>query len=101
MAKSKKTHLKTMHKGQEKKNLVGKGIKEPRSTSDLSLLFGIHAVLSALENPQRQIHRLLLTHECRKNLIDRIDQALSIGVHSNIKIQRAAAIYFAQPLAIT
>lgn len=85
MAKHKKFHPKTVHKGQEKFTLADEGLKGPVSNSDLNLLYGKHAVLSAIANPQRQLHRLMLTLECQKSLLEKIDQALSKGGHSNVK----------------
>ena len=86
MAKRKKIHVKARHKGQEKFILFGERLEGPASPSPHALLYGKHAVLSALANPQRHIRRLLLTPERHESLIGDVDQALNKGSHSNIKI---------------
>jgi 23S rRNA (guanosine2251-2'-O)-methyltransferase len=85
MAKRKKFHHKTVHKSQEKFTLTDEGLEGPVSVSDLNLLYGKHAVLSAIANPKRQVHTLMLTLECQRSLLGKIDQALSKGGHSNVR----------------
>ena len=86
MAKRKKLHHKAGHKGQKKPIRDAEWLEGPAPSSGLPLLYGKHAVLSALANPRRRIHRLLLTLESRDGLQGKIEQALSNGGHSNIEI---------------
>ena len=83
MAKRKKTYHKAEHKGRKKPIRDTEG---PASGSGLSLLYGKHAVLSALANPRRRIRRVVLTRESRDGLQGEIEHALSKGGHGNIEI---------------
>ena len=86
MAKRIKLHHKARHKGQKNPVRDAEGFEGPAPSSGLSLLYGKHAALSALANPQRRIRRLLLTLESRDGLQSEIEQALGKGGHSNIEI---------------
>ena len=86
MAKRKKLHHRTGHKGQKKPVIDAEGFKSLAPSSGLPILYGKHAVLSALANPRRHIHRLLLTIESRDSLQGKIEEALNAGGHKNIEI---------------
>jgi 23S rRNA (guanosine2251-2'-O)-methyltransferase len=86
MAKYKKFHQKARYKGQKKSILNSERPEGPLLVNCPDLLYGKHAVLSALANPQRQIRRLLLTLELHESLLKKVEQALSTGGHSNIEI---------------
>ena len=86
MVKRKKHSHKAGHKGQKKPVRDAEGFEGPAPRSGLPLLYGKHAVLSALANPRRRIRRLLLTLESRDGLQGEIEQALSNGGHSTIEI---------------
>ena len=86
MAKHKKFHHKARYKGQKKSILDSERQEEPFTANSLNFLYGKHTVLSALANPQRQIHRLLLTFELHESLLGEVEQALSDGGHGNIEI---------------
>jgi len=86
MAKRKKTYHKTDPKGRKKPARDSERPNSPAPSSGLPLLYGKHAVLSALANPRRRIRRLLLTLESRDGLQGEIEQALTKGDHSNIEI---------------
>ena len=86
MVKRKKFSQRAGHKDQKKPVKDAEGFEGPAPSSGLPLLYGKHAVLSALANPQRRIRRLLLTLESRDSLQGEIERALSNGGHSNIEI---------------
>ena len=86
MAKLKKIYHKVKYKGRKNPTLNSDGLEGPASNRGLNLIYGKHAVLSALANPQRQINRLLLTLKSYDSLLGKIEQALCDGGHSKIKI---------------
>ena len=86
MIKYKKFHQKARSRGKKKSILDNEGPKGPASANRPNLLYGKHAVLSALANPQRQIRRLMLTLEFNEGLFGQVKQALNTGGHSNIEI---------------
>lgn len=88
MPKRKKNYQNIERKSLEKFFLVNEEFGVPGIASDHYLLYGKHAVLSALANPERQVRRLLLTNGCQANLLTKIDQAIGLGGHTNIKILR-------------
>jgi 23S rRNA (guanosine2251-2'-O)-methyltransferase len=70
-----------------------KGYKQPSrailtpapASSGRPLLYGKHAVLAALANPDRKIHRLIITPETQENLHFEIQTALESGSYDNIE----------------
>jgi 23S rRNA (guanosine2251-2'-O)-methyltransferase len=86
MAKYKKFHHKARSRGQKKSVWDNEEPEGPSSANSPNLLYGKHAVLSALANPQRQIRRLILTLELNEGLLGKVEQALSTGGHSNIEV---------------
>jgi 23S rRNA (guanosine2251-2'-O)-methyltransferase len=86
MVKNKKFHHKARYRGQKKTISDSEGPEGPASANGHNFLYGKHAVLSALANPQRQIRRLLLTLELHESLLSKVEQALSNGGHTNIEI---------------
>ena len=83
MAKRKKTPARSANKGRK---------PPPRATlmpapasSGRPLLYGKHAVLAALANPDRKIHRLILTPETQSNLQSEIQNALESGSYEHIE----------------
>lgn len=50
------------------------------------MIYGKHAVFSALANPHRHIRRLVLTQEARDSQQDDIKDAIDAGEHGNIEI---------------
>ena len=86
MAKYRKFHHKARSKSHKKSILDSDGPEGPEPANRPNLLYGKHAVLSALANPQRRIHRLILTPELNESLLGKVEQALSTGGQSNIEI---------------
>src|SRR5262245_56369347 len=41
---------------------------EPRTQADVAILYGWHTVKAALDNPERRIHRLLVTENAARRL---------------------------------
>jgi len=56
-----------------------------QASSGRPLLYGKHAVLAALANPARKVHRLMLTPESRDNLQSDLHNAIKNGGHSDIE----------------
>lgn len=52
--------------------------RETASAGDAHYIYGIHTVTEALGNPQRSLHRLLVTPNALKRLSDRIPPGLAI-----------------------
>ena len=85
MPKRKKNHQNIERKSLEKKILVNEEFGVPGIASDHYLLYGKHAVLSALANPERQVRRLLLTngiwYESRPPTSNKIITVKSTSTH--------------------
>jgi 23S rRNA (guanosine2251-2'-O)-methyltransferase len=83
MAKRKKNPVKSQNKGHKPPS---RAILTPApASSGRPLLYGKHAVLAALANPDRKIHRLIITPETQENLHFEIQTALESGSYDNIE----------------
>ncbi len=83
MAKRKKIPVKSQQKGRKPRSHA---ILTPvPASSGRPLLYGKHAVLAALANPDRKIHRLIITPETQENLHFEIQTALECGSYDNIE----------------
>ncbi|MBH89593.1 MAG: 23S rRNA (guanosine(2251)-2'-O)-methyltransferase RlmB [Magnetovibrio sp.] len=86
MVKPNSTQNKSKHRGRKNYTLNNKRHWNLTTNKATNLLYGKHAVLSALANPRRKIGCLLLTPDTQKSLLGEVEEALCIGGHDNIKI---------------
>ena len=87
MVKPKKIRQKAKYKSRKNTILNCSKLESSGSTKGLDLLYGRHAVLSALANSRRQISRILLTFDTYDHMLGEIKKALISGGHAQIKIQ--------------
>jgi len=76
-ARSRKAPPKAAHKPQQ---------DTQSGHSGRPLLYGKHAVLAALANPERKIHSLMLTPENRDSMQSELQKAIKSGEHGDIEI---------------
>jgi 23S rRNA (guanosine2251-2'-O)-methyltransferase len=86
MARRKKTPARSEIKGRKAPPPSGRPGGGPTGGRPLrALLYGKHAVLAALANPARKIHRMLLTPESRDNLQAELQGAINNGAYDDIE----------------